>query len=321
MINFLQNILIVPSFYCEKRCKYCFYYDKTNDRVQLDISTLLSKLDQVIQTIRPSNIAGLNIGGGGDISLLSVDYIDQLYSSAIDWCNKHDVNNNILTVTNLTNIGVVEHILKMFNVELNVSLNSQRPFNSQTETKLLKLNRYGRKLTILSTVFPSLLKTDPQKLLQYYEQFKPDQVIFNQYIKSIHSPKHYNVTNQQYCDFLISVTKEYYDGCYSFDLVNVKERNWVLGLDKLSSADLLINPYGNYQLTCYDGDVEYYKQHNCFNDWLKDASAEVFDSQRECVFCKYNSKCASRMIGYDKKNDICPGLIPFIKFLDEQYRH
>ena len=76
MINFLQNILIVPSFYCEKRCKYCFYYDKTNDRVQLDISTLLSKLDQVIQTIRPSNIAGLNIGGGGDISLLSVDYID-----------------------------------------------------------------------------------------------------------------------------------------------------------------------------------------------------------------------------------------------------
>lgn len=320
MIKYLQNILIVPTWYCEKRCKYCFFYERTTDRTLLSVDDLIKKLDEILTTIKSKNIHGLNIGGGGDISLLPLKYLEQLFDRVFNWLYKNQVNDHLLVVSNLSNLDTIQYLLDHYSIELNVSLNDQRPFNKETEQKLhqLQIDQSRCSLTLLSVVFPTLLKQDPQSILDYYESFKPKQIIFNQYVDSQLASKHYQILNEDYCDFLINITKAYRQKQYSFMINNISSRNWELSLDRLTSADCLITPDARYQLSKYDQNgIEYYQVFDQFSDWHKEASKYIFELERHCLFCQYQSKCASRITA-PLDNDICPGLIPFIEFLENE---
>lgn len=320
MIKYLQNILIVPTWYCEKRCKYCFFYNKTTDKTSLSVNALIKKLDEILTIIKPENIHGLNIGGGGDISLLPLDYLKQLFEQVFSWLHKNQINDHLLVVSNLSNLNTIQYLLDHYSIELNVSLNDQRPFNKETEQKLhqLSIDQSRCSLTLLSVVFPALLKQDPQAILDYYESFNPKQIIFNQYVDSQLASKHYQITNKEYCEFLISVVKAYRQKQYSFAINNITSRNWELSLDRLSSADCLITPNGQYQLSKYDQKgIEYYQTFDQFSEWHKETSKYIFELEKHCLYCQYQSKCASR-ITTPLNNDICPGLIPFIEFLEHE---
>lgn len=320
MISYLQNILIVPTWYCEKRCKYCFFYDKTIDKTLLSVDVLLKRLDEILTIIKPNGIHGLNIGGGGDISLLPLDYLTRLFDQVFNWLHTNRINDHLLVVSNLSNLDTVQYLLDHYSIELNVSLNDQRPFNKETEQKIhqLSIDQPRCSLTLLSVVFPALLKQDSQSILDYYESFKPKQIIFNQYVDSQLASKHYQISNKEYCEFLINIVKAYRQKCYSFSINNITTRNWELSLDRLSSADCLVTPNGQYQLSRYDQKgIEYYQTFDHFSDWHKEASKYIFELEKHCLFCQHQSKCASRITA-PLNNDICPGLIPFIKFLENE---
>lgn len=292
------QLSIIPSFYCNFNCRYCYLGDLKKDKTILDLNILKERL---IELDYQYDIHHISIYGG-EISLLSNEYLLQL----IKLLEKY----NISFVTNLSNIKFID-FCNQYNIPVSISLNEERDNYKNT---LYNLQQLKTKYELAVVVLPSILDKNPKDLLDFYEKLGHD-VFFIQYHPSINNSFKYNITTEEYVKFLYNILKCHTKDNYSFEITN----KIILNDDKYvptMNSFLFINPGGNYSSIIYNGDIEQNIEFNSLTEWEKHCKIEEKLYFEQCNLCKYYKKCKAEHL-VDFKKPYCSGLYKIIESMEK----
>lgn len=291
MLKTLSNISIMPSFYCNYSCEYCYLGNLTKNKNLLSLEKLLTRLTELQKEyiIESSTIYG------GEISLLDDSYLYDLYQLI--------KNIKPTFITNFSNTKILEFCL-LNNCNCGISLNKERPFYEKT---LLNLKNF-KHLPIISlsvVVLPSLLNENVFTLLDMYEELGFD-VNFIQYHPSIYSKKVYNITTKDYILFLDKIIHEKNKHNYKFTICNeiiLRDSKY----SPLADSFVFLNPNGNFSSIKYKESIEYPVEFQTLQQWKDFCNEEKIWYNKNCKDCKYFTKCkAEHLIEIDKP--YCSGL-------------
>lgn len=290
------QLSIIPSYFCNYNCEYCYLGKLRSERTLLPLNTLLNRMQELEQEHFIDHITVY----GGEISLLSKEYIQELYNFIQSY--------KVTFVTNLSNDWLVD-FCKEKNIHLSISLNEERQYYDKTLTKLLEMEKTSN-MDLSIVVLPSILKTPVSELLSLYEKIGLD-VFFIQYHPSILSKVNYQITEDEYSNFLYNIIKETKEHSYNINIGNIeifKDNDYKPTADNF----IFINPNGKFSSVKYVNGVEQPIEFSTLKDWKEFCNAEkkwYFDN---CQFCEYYNKCkAEHLVQLDKKE--CSGLYTLLK--------
>lgn len=285
------QLSIIPSYFCNFNCKYCYLGDLRKDKQILSLDILKEMLYELIKKY---NIKCINLYGG-EISLLSEEYLNNLYEIIKDY--------KVSLTTNLSNEWILEWAEKR-KIRVSVSLNEERYDYDKTLEKLKNIKNKSN-ITISSVVLPSLLNKEPEDVMDFYEKLGYN-VYFIQYHPSEYS-KLYLIEQKKYNIFLEKMLKIN----SSIEIENEK-----VFLDKGQNPTMkgfiFLTPYGQWQTVYYKDGVEYYKNFDKIEDWEKFCRQEYDEYFKNCCLCEYFGHCkAEHLINY--KKPYCSGLFNILK--------
>lgn len=296
------HLSIMPSFYCNYNCNYCYLGNLRKDRKILNLNILEQKLKEISLEYNIHN----TVIYGGEISLLNKDYVKSL----VDVCK----NNNVIPsfVSNLSNDWLIKYCDDN-NFHLSISLNKERPHYNETLNKIKTLNKQNKDLSVV--VLPSLLKKDVKELMEMYNKIGLD-VLFIQYHQSnyslISNNINYHIDINNYSNFLRNIIEEKHKNKYDINIINeifLNDDNY----NPLASGFIFINPDGNYMTVEYINNIEYYKSFENLNDWKYFCKKEYEQYFNKCSLCELFGKCkAEHLEIIDKKE--CSGLYNLVKW-------
>lgn len=183
-----KNILVVPSFYCERHCKYCMYRQLTYDHTVFDMDAIANQVEQLITKWNIVD-GSINIGNGGNLTALGYQYIDTLLTKIEQIQQRLNSCLPVIVLANLDNEQDVEmwnSIFEKHDIEkFCVSLNRERPFNHNTESLINKLSHDIRQNLVINIVcFDSVIKAGPKSLIEYLQQYQFDSVNLNEFVET-----------------------------------------------------------------------------------------------------------------------------------------
>ena len=82
MHNERINILVAPTFFCERHCKYCMYHDLTWDKEQLTIDQIMSSIDDLLYKVA-GNLGSVNIEVPDRMLAYEIDELSRKISKEI----------------------------------------------------------------------------------------------------------------------------------------------------------------------------------------------------------------------------------------------
>ena len=293
------TIDIIATYQCNYQCDYCFLGKYRNRREVIPPEIISKKLHEIskLKMIREINLYG------GEISLLHINYIDEVISILSDY-----VKPNI--ITNLSNWNFLEYLNKK-NVTISTSLNDERMNNHFLENKLYQTDCSN--LSILQVVTPTLLKEDMNILMT--RLYLIDSLFsFLRYSPSLNSNIRYHITNRAYADFIKKVIQ-------SFPGRTTNEEELLKCLtgeyDPRMRSHIFLNPEGHWMSVQFDNDLEYFKEYQNLNEWKIDCFREEVEYFTRCSNCKYFGRCYSEHIKVSQDHDECCGLYSLLSWYDD----
>lgn len=289
------QLSIIPSFYCNYNCQYCYLGDLRKDKKLLNLNDLEKRL-QELSNYKIDNISVY----GGELSLLNKPYLEELIK-ILPKCE-------ITFTTNASNPWLIDWCHQN-NIHIAISLNEERPNYHQTIQYLKTLsNKNDIELSVV--VLPSLLNKSYSELYQFYNNLGYN-VYFIQYHPSKLSKIQYNISQKDYNIFLENMIQE------SHKHNGIKISNEIVFYDKehipTKNGFLFINPNGNYSTVIYDeNNIEEYKEYFNLTDWYNDCYNEKQWYFNNCLYCEYYNKCkAEHLVNLQKP--YCSGLYNILK--------
>lgn len=304
-------ISLMPSYYCEGECPYCYLGDAIQDQRIADLSTIQDSLFAIAED--QYNATNIDIFGG-EPDLLPIKYLQQL----VDLCKKIYPHSSITISSGCVN-GNSFCIARDSKINIAVSLNKERPLNSLAEKFLLQYKETYKNISILQVVLPSLLRQSPVQVLDYLQQFQLP-VSFLRYFPSTSACRKYSITGADYSKFIQLVYNQYrirqadpYMENYSFKIINPTIDT--VG-SPLSSTNIFIDPQGRFGHVEYNNKgQEYFVFFDTFQQWKNMC---IFENKRYttvCGKCKYFNNCFAEHLNFNNINSqYCCGLPDLIEY-------
>ncbi|WP_312339115.1 radical SAM protein [Anaerospora hongkongensis] len=292
---------IMTNYTCNYDCEYCYLGDLKSDSQILN----LPKLKEQLAEIARHNIIDIINLYGGEITLLPLSYIMELYNICRTYAS-------VSIVTNYSN-KVYNDYFKTQGIDLSTSINEERDCNALTEFRLL-INEY-KSLSLIQVVTPSLLKKPPREILRHLSLFNLN-VGFLQYSPAVHARVNYAITNEEYSSFLKAIIIEYNSSKYNFLINNIIEIEEVIYNMYNPSMDsvLFINPYNQYCCIHYDNGLEYFQSFDSLEDWARECNREAQEYEELCRTCEFYGHCYAEHIKPWRDGDECCGMKSLIRW-------
>lgn len=287
------TLSIMPTLHCDYNCPYCYLGDKRKDKSLLDLYELEKLLDEIRSSYR---ISVVNLYGG-ELSLLNHNYLNDLLCAVC--------TNRLSLTTNLQDENIINFCLAR-NVKINVSLNEERDHYKETLSKVRKYK--NTKIMDLSVVvLPSLVKKKPSELYKFYNDIGLD-VLFIQYHKSINNQLRYDISLEDYSNFLYEFILEYkkHDNP-SFNIENLMIYNDKLYRPNIDSYLFINNKCKLCTVTFKDG-IERYIEFDSLSDWQKYCHKENERYKVLCSSCKLFGRCKAEHLETFNNTGECSGL-------------
>jgi len=290
------NLLIIPSFYCEKHCRYCMYRTMNNDKTVLDLGYAKKLIDDVLGSDLGNNIYSMSLGNGGDLMALPKSYASELLLFARQYVR----NTRGRTLGVLTNINTDDDV-KWINDNIRdemlvVSYNTERPFNDRTLELVSRIDRTIRNNCSVSTVVTkNVIKCNIDDILGVFQKIDPKTVSFNRFETTVYNDRISCITPSQYFEFLANVYTRYSLHNYTYTIHNIDEILHPQS-DYYYELDIMVTPYGyavfNY---CDDGRtrLEFAKSLDELKSLCNAVKKNVVKYQ--CLMCDLCAVCPEKL--------------------------
>lgn len=300
MARFKRDIVVgvMPTFSCNNRCAYCYIPNafKEQKAVGIDpfeIGAKLSELEEAGYRILKANIYG------GEISLLSVDYLKALRLVLTKW-----YTNDIWVTSNLHN---VERLLDAFKDDyISTSLNPDRPDIEYVRDTLKKLKDdplLKHPIDGLVTATPAVLNTAPKTLLDSCEGLGLGSVNVLRFYPSVGVNNHYGTTVEQYAEYIKGLVTAYEGGEYSFELLNKTTLDEVLKRQSPSPSTrnyIYLMPNNCWAIVDYTADNLEYFRYVTLAEYEEFVNQETKRYIAKCGACPWFDRCYTEHIGQEK---------------------
>lgn len=298
---------VMPSFLCNWNCSYCYLGALKQDKTQLSLNALASRLTDISSH---AMIDTINIYGG-EITLLDDNYLKSLFTL----CSWHTKD-----VACVTNNPVAPQIDLYPWISWSSSLNKER--DNYTATLQSLFLRENKITTLTQVVTPSLLKEDPKYILERIDTLC-ESVTFLRYSPSRVNPL-WKISNKAYEDFIISMLDEYKNSSYDFVLANAQELEDCINrkYDPTIQSNIFIMPNGNFAIVAYDKNHhEYFKELGSWHDYQEEIEKEASFYEKQCSNCKYYGRCYAEHITKHQTDDICCGGYKLLEYYENIYKN
>lgn len=301
MHNERINILVAPTFFCERHCKYCMYHDLTWDKDQLTVDQIMLSVDDLLYKVA-GNLGSVNIGNGGNLSQFSYQYIDHLICRIKQSLIDNGIENTPISI--LANINSQKDVDLINSIDLNhqisrfcVSLNRERPFNNKTETLLQNLSTSSKsKLALNVVILDSTHNLGVPRLIDYLDRFEFTSITLTEYINTTNNHYSCNVTPEQYYQFVYEFKK------------SCKNRSYVLDTNddyRYEIVDLMVSPKG---ITIVDNSQQPSKVVSGNVDIMLQTVKQIIKRQNinpKCLSCSAFIGCPEKTLSRTKYNNTC----------------
>lgn len=286
MRNSIQPLTleIMPSFFCNGRCDFCYLGPAVKDRTTL----LIDDARAVLERYRPSRIDLF----GGELSILPQSYVRDLVSLCLQYTN------DVSLTTNLAQSWILEFSDRL---SINVSIGSNRDPNVIRRTAQNLKNAESRKLTALVVITPSMLNFDFSEV----ERLGFGSVAFLPYSPSVHASASYRVANKDFEQFMIRA--------YSY-FQHSKTKLLINRGDPTARSTLFVLPNGKPAVLAFDDQGREYFLPVTDNEYAVFCDHELKSNPR-CLRCSHFHDCGAEHLRPYDDNDSCPGFFKFLEFL------
>lgn len=299
-------VSIFPTYKCNHNCEFC-YLRKLHNSKTLDLDVLEQRLNEITEHFE---IEKFNTYGG-EITLLDEDYLKRLNSILNRYPAKNYITSNFYDIDKL----------KLFtNCYISTSLNEEREDYEYIRTKLKEnIGRFPNNC-VLSMITPSIVNKHPYEVLSSYRRLGINWVSFIKYYPNIDTGDLYHISQETYEKTLINLLDTYltYKETFDFNLAMVPGlRGCLAKTFPIATNDQIIriNPNGNYCSVYYTKDnLEYFKEYDNIDDYMKDAKIESFNYMKKCATCKYYGTCWTEHI----TNIECDGCKNLLKYMEDK---
>lgn len=288
-------VSLCPTFFCNQKCSYCYLGNLRNDKSILDLNILSPVLSNIT-----CNINNIEIFGG-EISLLSKDYLNNLKSICLKYCQ------NIFVITNMT-----YDISDIFD-NITFSLNEEREDYLKIKNNLMY---YEKPYNLSIVVLPSVIKKGAKQVLESINYSNCRYVTFQKYSPSILNDA-LIVSDNDYENFLKDVIdyyienkeKMYYNITNINDISNVYNGNY----SPLMEENVFINYKGQYGCVLHNDNKEYFKWFDTFAEWLNETKKEKEKYKERCSNCLYYNHCYAEHLNFNKSCSGNKDLLTYFK--------
>lgn len=301
-------VSIIPSFYCNRHCKYCYQLDQNDDKTLLNIDVLNRRLNDLKSRY---NIDTISIYGG-EISLLDQSYLNRLFDLTKRYCDNVNINSNF------ANKSIIDIALNK-QIAIGTSINLDRD-DYKYVCKVLKslpteiANRISVDTVITQYYVDEFkLRRDSfvNDILSTYNDLNISQVLFLQYSASVSNPLYPNLTNRDFVQLLLQIYNRYQQHEYNYSIVNFE------CIDRKCSIDsnIFIVPSGRFASIQYNDQLEYFYQYDNLStlDQLRQKECAELP---QCVCCShYNIDCQSDHLKRHCAHDVCNGAEKLIEII------
>ena len=279
----MHNIIVsvFPTYACNHNCNFCYLRENHNNQV-LNLNILKQRLDEISKyfTIHKFNTYG------GEITLLDRDYLIELNNIL----ESHKVTNYVTS-----NLYDIDKLAIFSNAVWSTSLNKERDDYDYIKS-ILKAHVLSKKIAILSMISPSILKADPEEVLDDFRGLNLSCVSFIKYYPNISTGDVFNISQEEYENCLINLLKAYIkNNDYDYELVHLVGLNSCLKREyPIATNDqcIRIGPDGKLGAIYYNEDnLEYFKWYDNIEAYIEDCNIERTKYSKKCGFCKYYGHC------------------------------
>lgn len=287
--NTAKTLVIIPTYGCNNHCQYCMYRDLTFSKTVATVDQLIANVKQLTNRY---TFNGFAIGGGGDILNLGYDYC----TSLITQLESIVAGDQIMLLTNVHTIEDVHYLDQLalhHNIQLNISLNDERPHNETTIQLLKSFNPNTLNKTCISiVVFKSVIERGVKETLDFINTLGVRGVLFNQYEQTPSANIQYYPNDIQYFQFLKDCMLYWGASRQRYNFVLPQVFDLVLCNDMCGFVDVIVDPWG-IKIAQFDK-----QRRRCLkpitnidklNKHIKTTMCDIID--KRCLMCADLSVC------------------------------
>lgn len=301
------NILVVPSFHCDRKCKYCMFRSLTDQSPKFNLRKLIDNTADAVCIYKKlpdrGKVTNVSVGNGGDIGKLDRTKIIKL----IEYVKTFGSDTSLL-------INLDENVVnddRLFQLSQTiVSINQERPFNNRIIELINKLRPDIRSnLTIVMVLLNSLYKADITETLQFINDLNIKQVTFNAFDSTCYNEMSNQPDIHMFYDWLLKVFEQYNKQQYNFKITNFEMITQPESIDRIGTVDIYVTDHDfkvfvghgkNKQLLSIDPKTIELEQ---LDDLLHSIGSQTIVTNKQCLNCKHYNRCDGKL--YLGSDDHC----------------
>lgn len=274
---------INPSYHCNLRCPHCYLGEgNLSDKTRLNLKKLDNILEHISQNVEITYVDLY----GGEIGLIPVDYLDELYKVIRKYYG------GIINV--ITNFTVINQFFYYDGIQISVSYDYI--YREQDERVIYNILSFNKDIHILTLVIDELIENSDEDIPHMFKLFDGIKNIVSVEFKP-YSTNQYNTQKSTYKDFEKYISKWLkLEGDY--ELVNRNLIRNVLNGTRTAYSDnhLYITPQGDMSVLDFDdNDKEFFLKidnFDAYREWCK-KEKEMIDNSPICSKCMFKGGCLS----------------------------
>ena len=286
------SLSVMPSYFCEYSCKFCYLGALKENKEKLNIGLLNSQIKDIITKYDVEHC----LVYGGEITLLRLGYLCSVFSVLSQYLH------NISIVTMLSKLDVIKHLLDKFPaLQISTSYNFDE-YSKLIANRIQKLKQFYKKPIVVNTIVDKkLISKSIEEVEQTFLDIGIDAVLFLPYSKSVlnkEDASQYEISFAEYEQFLIKAI-------HSFKKIKILNKP-----NQAAKRSLFITPQNEYALVQYNDKLE--EHFEVCRSLLNFEYKHVQSIPVRCISCQYyENKCmADHML---VQNNQCNGLINLIQ--------
>lgn len=300
------TISLNPTYLCNFRCKFCYLTpEQLADKTKLDPK----RLKEILEELRSAGYLFEHVDFyGGEIGLLSLDYLRELDEVLFDF-------NDDASINIVTNLYKVHPFFLEDHVTLSVSYDFEaREKSAEVLANILKTNK---PISILMLASPKVLSKDVEEMIKFFNSIAN---VVSVEIKpySSNQANQLFVTNIDFENFVYKWLTAKTKKNFSFINENNIKRSLLGEYNAFSDNHIYITPTGKIATLEFDeNDNEFFLEFDKFEEYLKWTEQEkkkIFNNSF-CNKCEYQGHCLTEHYrNVTSLEDSCNG---YKRLLDE----
>ena len=156
------SLSVMPSYYCEYNCKFCYLGDLRKNKERLKIGLLNSQIKDIVTKYDVEQC----LVYGGEISLLPIGYLYSMLSLLFRYLD------TVSIVSMLSNLSVIAQLLDKFPaLQISTSYNFDE-YSKLIENRIQKLKQFYKKPIVVNTLVSKALISKDIKEIEMFDTKK-----------------------------------------------------------------------------------------------------------------------------------------------------